>query len=252
MDIRVLGCSGGWPAAGRACSGYLVGEGATRVWLDAGAGTLAQLLRHVTMDDVDALWISHLHPDHCSDLGPLRNLLAYGRARGGRPLTVLGPPGWPGWFEAAVPDPAATRSAFEVRELVDGRTEPIGDLRLTPAAVRHGITTFGCRVESGRAVLAYSADSAPCDPLVDLARRADVLLCEAFRSLPGSGESDTVMTPEQAGSIATAARVGSLLLTHLHPDADPGPAAARARATYDGPVDVARQDCVYPVTSATS
>src|SRR5207249_2852661 len=100
--------------------------GSTRVWLDAGAGTLAELLRHVTLPEVDALWISHLHPDHCSDLGIARNLLAYGAGRAGRALPVFGPPGWPRWFDVAVPDPAATKAAFEMGELRDGGSLPIG------------------------------------------------------------------------------------------------------------------------------
>src|SRR5437762_269463 len=129
MEVRVLGCSGGWPSAGRACSGYLVREGNTCIWLDAGAGTLAELLRHVMLRDVDALWISHLHPDHCSDLGTVRNILAYGHGRGGRALPVLGPPGWRLWFEHAVPDFRATLDAFDMRELEDRRNLLIGDLR---------------------------------------------------------------------------------------------------------------------------
>lgn len=241
----MLGCSGGWPAAGRACSGYLVSEGETSVWLDAGAGTLAELLRHATLDDVDAVWISHLHPDHCSDLGPLRNMLAYGHGRGGEALPVLGPPGWPQWFDHSVPDSRATEAAFAMRELRDRGSLVIGELRLTPYAVSHGIATFGCRLESNRGVLAYSADSGPCEALAELARDVDLFVCESFLSLPGAGASETVMTPEQAGAIAAAANARSLLLTHLHPDADPAAAAGRARATFTGPVAVAEQGMVY-------
>ena len=108
MIVRVLGSSGGWPGPGRPCSGYLLTEGPTRVLLDAGAGTLAELLCHRTVAELDAIWISHLHPDHCSDLGLVRNLLAYGPAPAAGPLVVFGPPGWPAWFDAAVPDAAAT------------------------------------------------------------------------------------------------------------------------------------------------
>jgi ribonuclease BN (tRNA processing enzyme) len=247
MRLRVLGACGGWPAAGLACSGYLVGDGETLVWLDAGAGTLAELLLHATLPDLGALWISHLHPDHCSDLGLVRNALAYGRGRGDRTLPVLGPPGWRAWFDMAVPDAAATLAVFETREHRDRGEIAIGGLRLTPFAVRHGIPTFGCRVESDRGVLAYSADSGPSDALVELARGADLFVCEAYLSLPDAGESATVMTPEQAGAIASAARVRRLLLTHLHPDADPAAAVVRAGATYAGPVSVAQQGAAYDV-----
>jgi ribonuclease BN (tRNA processing enzyme) len=245
VELRVLGCAGGWPAAGRACSGYLVAGGRTRVWLDAGAGTLAELLRHAALADVDALWISHLHPDHCADLGVVRNAVAYGRALGERRLPVLGPPGWPAWFDAAVPDREATRTAFDARELEAGRPDRVGSLIVTPLAVAHGVPTFGCRVEGEDGVLAYSADSGPCDALVELARGAGLFLCEAFCSLPRAAASDTVMTPEQAGSVATAAGAARLLLTHLHPAADAAAAAARARTTWAGPLDVARQGEVY-------
>ena len=63
------------------------------VWLDAGSGTLANLQRHVGLDDVDAVVLSHEHPDHWTDLEgyhiavPLRRSTARGRARvrAGRP-----------------------------------------------------------------------------------------------------------------------------------------------------------------------
>lgn len=245
MIVRVLGCSGGWPGPGRPCSGYLVTEGSTRVLVDAGAGTLAELQREGSVAELDAVWISHLHPDHCSDLGVLRNLLAYGPGRRAGRLDVWGPPGWRSWFDAAVPDPDATRGVFSAWELGDGCVAQVGALRLRGLAVAHGVPTFGCRVESPGAVWAYSADSAPCPGLTELARAADLFFCEAFRSAPAAGELTTVMTPEQAGEVAGAAGARRLVLTHLHPDADPARARARARSAYAGPVDVALPGAVF-------
>ncbi|HJW59526.1 MAG TPA: MBL fold metallo-hydrolase, partial [Actinomycetota bacterium] len=72
IRLTILGSSGTYPAAGRACSGYLVeaGEGdqATRVWVDAGPGTLSNLLRVAELPTIDAIWVSHLHVDHVGDL----------------------------------------------------------------------------------------------------------------------------------------------------------------------------------------
>jgi ribonuclease BN (tRNA processing enzyme) len=217
------------------------------VLVDAGAGALAELQRHSSVGELDAVWISHLHPDHCSDLGVLRNLLAYGLGRAGGRLDVWGPPGWRAWFDAAVPDPEATEAVFSTRELGDGCVSEVGELRLRAFAVAHGVPTFGCRVESSGGVWAYSADSGPCPGLTELARSADVFFCEAFRSTPAAGELTTVMTPEQAGEVAAAAGARRLVLTHLHPDADPARAGARARSTYAGPVDVAVPGAVFRV-----
>ena len=68
VSVTVLGCCGSYPGAGGACSGYLVDDGTTRLWLDAGSGTLANLQRHCALDDVDALVLSHEHPDHWADV----------------------------------------------------------------------------------------------------------------------------------------------------------------------------------------
>src|SRR5438105_15540802 len=68
VTLTVLGCSGSFPAAGGACSGYLVDDGTTRMWMDAGSGTLANLQRHVAVDAVDGVVLSHEHPDHWTDL----------------------------------------------------------------------------------------------------------------------------------------------------------------------------------------
>jgi ribonuclease BN (tRNA processing enzyme) len=244
MRVRVLGSCGGWPAAGRACSGFLVEAAGTRLWLDAGPGTLAELLRHAALDEVDALYLSHLDPDHCGDVGVVRNAIAYG---GGRRLTVLGPPGWGEWLAGAVPGADATRAAFSIRDIEPGRAVPMGALTLHALPVHHGPPTFGCRVESPEGVLAYSADSGPCAELEELARDADAFLCESYRSRPGDPPSPDVMQPTQAGAIATAAGARRLLLTHLHPAADPARAVAAARTTFAGPVDHASQGQVYEV-----
>ena len=90
--MTVLGCCGAWPAAGQACGGYLVEYDGFRLLIDPGYATLPRLLRHVAASDVDAVLVSHGHPDHCADLNPLLRAL------------------WPG----TVPEPAeeAARRAY--------------------------------------------------------------------------------------------------------------------------------------------
>lgn len=68
LQFTVLGCATPYPSVDNPCSGYLVSGGGARVWVDAGSGTLAQLQRHVRLDELDAIWISPLHADHSADL----------------------------------------------------------------------------------------------------------------------------------------------------------------------------------------
>ena len=72
MRVTVLGRSPARPNPGEACAGYIVEGGRSRVMLDAGPGTVAQLLRRNTPDELDAVVISHMHTDHCLDLVTLR------------------------------------------------------------------------------------------------------------------------------------------------------------------------------------
>ena len=86
LSLTVLGCCGSYPGPGGACSGYLVRGAGTTIWLDAGSGTLANLQRHVGLTDIDAVVLSHGHPDHWSDVEGLRVALTYVIGRQGLPV----------------------------------------------------------------------------------------------------------------------------------------------------------------------
>ncbi|MDT4924242.1 MAG: hypothetical protein QOG01_1955, partial [Pseudonocardiales bacterium] len=68
MKVTVLGCSGSVPGPDSAASGYLIEAEGYRLLLDLGHGAFGALQRYVQPTDVDAIVISHLHPDHCIDL----------------------------------------------------------------------------------------------------------------------------------------------------------------------------------------
>src|SRR5207247_6401051 len=71
MRLTVLGGCGAWPAAGQACSGYLLEHEGFRLLIDPGYATLPRLLEVSSAERVDAVLVSHGHPDHCADLHPL-------------------------------------------------------------------------------------------------------------------------------------------------------------------------------------
>jgi len=248
IRLTVLGACGTYPAAGRACSGYLVEAsgpaGPARVWVDTGPGTLANLLRVANLPDLDGIWVSHLHVDHVGDLPITNYALRYGDfqpppAR----VPVFGPPGWAdhvGKF-LATGDPDPVASAFEVHDLRDGERIELGPLTLEAVATVHSIETYGVRVAAGGATVAYSADSGPCDALGRLAEGADLFVCEAAWATWPDGAEPIHMTPDLAGRWAAEAGAGRLLLTHLRPGSDLGAAAARAADAYGGPAELATE-----------
>lgn len=239
--LDVLGCAGGWPGAGRACSGYLLTAGAARLWIDAGGGTFERLLPRCPLAGLDAVWVTHLHPDHCADLLMAYQALAYGGHRTTR-LPVYGPPGWAARFDALLGEPCA--EVFDVRELTDRTTYELGGVPCEAVATHHGMPSFGLRARVDGRTLAYPSDTAPGPATAYLAEGADLLLAEAFNALPGAREFTSVSTPEQVAAYARDGGARRLVLTHLHPDADPEAARQRAAAVYPGPVEAAVEGAV--------
>ena len=84
MEITVLGCWAPYPRAGGACSGYLIRGGGQNILLEAGNGSLSRLMGFLDFRRLDAVIISHLHPDHYLDLFPLRHAIEGARRDGSR------------------------------------------------------------------------------------------------------------------------------------------------------------------------
>ncbi|WP_193506581.1 MBL fold metallo-hydrolase [Streptomyces coeruleorubidus] len=255
LRLTVLGCATPYPSVDNPCSGYLVSSGDTRIWVDAGSGTLGPLQRHVRLEELDAIWISHLHADHSADLLTAYYGALYADIRLTAPIPLYGPPGTAdrlAGFLTNTPARSPIESAFAVTELHDGHQVTIGSLRLTSRAVAHGIPAFAVRIETVGRSLVYSGDTAPCQSLTELAEGCDVLLCEA-ESAQAPAEGDQVHhTPEDAGNTARAARAARLIVTHVGRFLTPQQAMARASARFDGPVDYASPGATFTIGQATT
>jgi ribonuclease BN (tRNA processing enzyme) len=238
MRVTVLGSSGGYPAPGSACSGYLVEEGSTRLWVDAGSGTFARLLEHCSPPDLTGVLISHLHVDHWSDLPLALHTFHFAFERES-PLPVYGPAGWPRAMGVVAGWADEEDAPFTACELREGERIQIGTLTVSPIRVEHSddLDTFGFRITNGAATLAYSADSGPNGALKSVARDADLFLCEA--GAPGEVEMHMHLNGRQAGEIASRAGARRLLVTHLAPGTDRAQTQAQAELAFAGHVDVA-------------
>lgn len=248
MQLTVLGCAGTFPGPTSPCSGYLVEHDGYRLVLDFGAGALGNLQRHCDLRDVDAIYVTHLHADHCIDL------VAYFYARRYHPLgmppilPVLGPPGTHHRISSAFEEPPVDglEEVFDFQEPGPG-TIQLGPFSVTSVVVHHPIECHGLRIEAGGKVLAYSGDSASCSELVDLARDADLFLCEATWPSVPMPPPGIHLTGREAGEHAAKAGAKRLLLTHLMPFHDPQVILAEAKETYDGPVELVSAGAVYNV-----
>ena len=240
MRLTVIGCSGSIPGPDSPASCYLIEEQGFRLLLDLGSGALGPLQRHIPLTGIDAVCLSHLHADHCLDLCPLWVAQIYA-PDGPRPrIPVFGPNGTPERMAKAYgfTEERGMAGAFEFGILQAG-TRQIGPFEITLARMNHPVETYGFRVAAGGRVLAYSADTGPSDALIELARDADLLLCEAsFLDGPGL-PANLHLSAKQAGEHAARAGVGLLMLTHLAPWNDRQRSEAEAAATFAGPLALA-------------
>ena len=228
-----------YPMPDDPCSGFLLQAGGANVLVDVGGGVLGPLQRYIRLEDLHAVWISHLHADHFADMPLLYYAFAFSTKRL-RKIPVLGPVGWAERVEAFVQSSTdhEMRKYFQVVELKDRGIAEIGDLRIQARAVEHGVPSFGLTARYGERRLAYTGDSGPCDNLVTLAKGARVLVAECFAT---EIEIPSVhMSPEDAGLVAEQAGVPRLVLTHLSLGLAEEDAIERAATTFGGTIEVSR------------
>ncbi|MCK9792146.1 MBL fold metallo-hydrolase [Isoptericola sp. 4D.3] len=266
MRLVTVGVAGSFPGPSSPASTYLLqahdGERDWNVVLDLGNGGLGALQRHVDPLDLDAVALSHLHPDHCADLSGLYVYLRYHPTSGatrtgtGRRLPVLGPAGTEERAAAmyGLQPGESMAGEYDVRAWQAGSPVRVGPFELEPFSVFHPVEAYGLRVTGPssvrpgeRATLVYSGDTDLCDGLVAGARGADLFLCEAAFQ---EGRDDDVepgvhLTGRRAGEAAARADVRRLLLTHIASWSDPQVPLAEAREVYDGPVELAVADGVH-------
>lgn len=248
MRVTVVGCSGSFPGPLGPASCYLVEADGFRALLDLGSGALGSLQSYCTFGQVDAVLVSHLHPDHCMDLLPLYVARTYDPAAGHAVIPVHAPTGAATHLAQAYgrAEPPGLTGCFDFVEWSPGRCE-VGPLAVTVARMAHPVPTWAMRVEHRGATLAYSGDTGPTDALVEIARDADLALFESSfeQGRDDATPADLHLTGREAGEHATRAGVRRLVLTHLPPWNDPDVSLAAARTSYVGPVDVARPGAAY-------
>jgi ribonuclease BN (tRNA processing enzyme) len=253
VRVTVVGCSGSLPAPDSPASCYLVEArdeaGRTyRVLLDLGSGAVGPLQRFADLGTIDAILLSHLHPDHCADLSGLYVALRYGP--GGpavRRIPVYGPAGTLRRITDAYGADANGKpeQVYDVRELTDGEQLRFGPLLVTAREVAHLGEAFGFRLEAQGRAIAYSGDTDACPALVELAQGVDLFLCEAS-FLEGRDETRGVhLTARRAAETAAQAGVGRLLLTHLPVWNPPEAVAAEAAPAFAGVLELARAGQVF-------
>jgi len=242
MQLTVLGCSGSLCGPQSPASGYLLSvPGEQPVVMDFGPGVLGALQKHMDPNSV-AVLLSHLHADHCIDLAGLLVWRRYAPIPAVGKAALYGPPGTADRIGAASSEYAGAvddiTDTFDVDTWVDGTVVKVGGMTVLPRKVNHPPQTYGLRITGPEGqTLAFSGDTGVCDEVVDLARDADVFLCEAsWTHDPANRPPNLHLSGVEAGQLAKAAGAKQLALTHIPPWTDTETIVSEARSQFDGPI----------------
>lgn len=239
MRVTVVGCAGSFPGPDSPASCYLLEAEGFRLVLDLGNGSLGALQRYAGLYGIDAICLSHLHADHCVDVGAYWVARHYAPGGPRPPIPVYGPPGTAGRVAGFSGEGLAqVTDRFGFRDLAPGTFE-IGPFRVTADHVNHPVETFGFRIGQAGWTMAYSGDTGESEALVRLARDADLLLCEASFTDGRANPPDLHLTARQAAEHAARAGARQLVLTHLVPWNDRDRTLAEADGSYPGPLSLA-------------
>jgi ribonuclease BN (tRNA processing enzyme) len=215
LTLTVLGAGPAWSdRPGSSGASYLVRSPGAAVLLDLGQGSFPRLAGAIEPSALDAVVISHLHPDHFVDLVPLRHYLAY-QLEPARSMRVIAPDGLVDRIDALHDQPGFTAASLDVEPFA---TTPIriGDLTLEARRVTHTANSHAVRLARGDGPgLVYSGDCGVAADLAPLIRPGDTLLVEVSFGAGPVPPGTLHLNADAIAALAATTRPGLVLLTHL-------------------------------------
>ena len=238
LQLHVIGAGPAFTdRPGSTGAAYLVADDRTSMLLDLGQGSFPRLAGLLDPGTLDAVVVSHLHPDHFIDLVALRHFLRWGPLHPRR-VRVLGPAGLADRIDALHAERGFSAAALDIEALETGRLM-LGSLTIEAARVTHAGESYAFRVgRADRPGLVYSGDCGHASDLEPLLRPGDVLLSEvSFGPGPVPPNASHLDGPA-VGTLANQAGASRVLLTHLLMGFDPGETVASVRRSFNGPVQL--------------
>ena len=243
MNLTLLGTSGAYPLKGDACSGYLIQSKHKNILIDCGSGVFSYLQKIVNFNELDAVFISHMHPDHFIDLISMRYAMRYGDFKDR--LNVYVPKSAINYLNQLSSSLSETKPfferAFNLEEYDEGEYH-FDDITIQPFLVEHSVLSHGMKVTHNNKTLVYSSDTKLCDSLSRNLKDVDVFLSE--NALGGGApihQPINHLFSSEAGELAQSCNVKKLVLTHFWATSDRELCRKEASEKYSGEIVIGEQ-----------
>lgn len=241
MKLTIIGFWGGYPKKNEASSGYLLEHNGFRLLVDCGSGVLSKLQNYLEPEQLDAVIISHYHPDHIADIGVLQHarLIQGFLGKSFDSLPIYGHSFDQQEFEKLTYKMITKGAAYIPEQALS-----VGPFVIHFLQTNHPVECYAMRIEVEGKVFVYTADTSFKEELIDFSRDADILLCECnfFKGQNGQGAGH--MTSIDAGTLAYKANVKKLILTHLPQFGELSMLVEEAKSMYSGSISLANEGMI--------
>ncbi|MFA8439736.1 MBL fold metallo-hydrolase [Pueribacillus sp. YX66] len=238
MKVTVIGQWGGFPKVNGASSGYLFQSDGFNLLVDCGSAVLSKLQQYISVEQLDAVILSHYHHDHVADIGPLQHARLVKRYMGvqQQTLPIYGHSLDEAEFSRLTHDSDTIGVAYNPDESLQ-----LGPFEITFQRTKHPVPCFAMRITDGSSTVVYTGDSAYIEQFKTFAELADLFICECNFYANMDGSSAGHMNSVEAASIAKEANVETLLLTHLPHFGNVNDLVLQAKKIFAGNVILAEE-----------
>lgn len=240
MKLTVLGSGTCVPSLKRNASGYHLEAKRCRVLIDCGSGTLLQLEKAgMSYKDIDAVFITHRHPDHFADLMPLiQALLATPNFMREKDLFIMGSTAFMEYYQKAIASILGVPRDFSIQLTIIKDKLDFGPFHVISTKTVHSTDSIAYRFEQGGKSIVFTGDADYDQGIIELSKKADLLITDC--SFPDSMKAPGHLSARECGLVAKKAAVKKLLLSHLYPVDTPDIERIKeSREFFDGDVVMA-------------
>lgn len=238
MKLTIVGFWGGYPKVNEASTGYLLEHEGFKLMVDFGSGVLARLQNFVQPEELDALVLSHYHPDHIADIGVLQHarLIQGFLGKKSPQLPIYGHSQDKQEFAKLTYKNITKGIAYDPAKKLN-----IGPFTISFLSAVHPVPCYAMRIEAGGKSMVYTADTSFKEEFIPFAFGADLLLSECNFYADQDGKGAGHMNSVDNGNLAEGADVKQLVLTHLPHYGEIDQLVSEASAVFNGPVTLARE-----------
>ncbi|MBT2570674.1 MBL fold metallo-hydrolase [Planococcus sp. ISL-110] len=236
MKIIPIGIWGGYPNKNEATSAFLIEQDGFRCLIDCGSGVLAAVQNYTELSELDAVIISHYHPDHVADIGVLQHAAMVGMQlkKWDTPLFIYAHDKDSDEFEKL-----SYKGVTEGRAIQASETLELGPWQVSFCETIHPVYCLAMKFTANGRTAVFTADTSWKEELIDFSQEADLLVAESNLYEKYIGIIQGHLSGSQAGELAERAGAKKMLLTHLPQYGELDEILHAAKSSYSGEVEFA-------------